>query len=69
MLIKTHTRSYHIKKHNQKAMFEISSKKKKKSKDKKNRIQNIIIRKNLEICINLKDGMEVKKKKNIICNH
>lgn len=30
-------------------MFEISSKKKKKkSKDKKNRIQNIIIKKNLE---------------------
>lgn len=61
MLIKTHTRSRHIKKHNQKAMFEISSE---KIKDKKNRIQNIIIKKwkNMEICINLKDGMEVRKK-------
>lgn len=64
MLIKTHTRSCHIKKHNQKAMFEISSK---KSKDKKNRIKNSN-KKNIKICINLKDGMEVKKK-NIIYNH
>lgn len=65
MLIKTHTRSCHIKKHNLKAMFEISSKK--KSKDKKNRIKNSN-KKNIKICINLKDGMEVKKK-NIIYNH
>lgn len=61
MLIKTHTRSCHTKKHNQKARFEIFSE---KIKDKRNRIQNIIIKKwkNMEICINLKDGMEVRKK-------